>query len=320
MNWRQLFRQATTETSSPVLNVQIQFPRSPGRYRLVLLSIASFFALLWLVVPGSYFADHWRALVLALTFGATVGFVEVASRYRDDPLLAVGSPFGVLYVFLNGAVSLGCALLVFRFKKSFPGIGDDELLTAITAGFGSSVLMRARLAIVKDPDNKDVSIGPDVVIKALLLICDVAIDRYRAQKREQLVLGYLPCMRKIGEAFPTVVNSRFANAANYMIVSLFALQNPDAELRGKLEAAAKSNDQEKNLPEDFRFLAFGYLFLNLVGETLFESVLRDAKEASAIKAFASSETPAGGHASVSPPPVPSAAPPAPSAPQNPGPG
>ncbi|MDQ3172605.1 MAG: hypothetical protein M3Q91_02715 [Acidobacteriota bacterium] len=65
-----------------------------------------------------------RALVAAFMFGALVGLAEIASRYRDEPLKAVGSPYGLVYLFLNGYLSMlpffsfCCWLLYWLFKTS----------------------------------------------------------------------------------------------------------------------------------------------------------------------------------------------------------
>jgi len=41
-----------------------------------------------------------------------VGLAEIASRYRDEPLKAVGSPYGLVYLFLNGYLSMLAFLLI----------------------------------------------------------------------------------------------------------------------------------------------------------------------------------------------------------------
>ena len=100
-----------------------------------------------------------------------MGATKILSRYRDEQVKAILSPDGLLYVPFNGAISTFALILIFRFENSVPALTvfkGNSLTAAIAAGFGSTAITRTRIAVIKGTDNKDVSIGPDIVINLLL--------------------------------------------------------------------------------------------------------------------------------------------------------
>lgn len=72
-----------------------------------------------------------RALVAAFMFGALVGLAEIASRYRDEPLKAVDSPYGLVYLFLNGYLSMLAFLLILLLASllAFQNLDDAQKKT-----------------------------------------------------------------------------------------------------------------------------------------------------------------------------------------------
>jgi len=114
----------------------------------------------------------------------------VASRYRDEPLRAMASPFGLIYTVFNGYLSFLGLALILRYPAGFPGIAGDELLMAIAAGFGATVVMRIRVAVIKGADDKETSVGPDAVITSMLQLIDKNVDRYRAARRAAIVVEH----------------------------------------------------------------------------------------------------------------------------------
>src|SRR6185295_14054321 len=143
-----------------------------------LLLVAGF----WVIVPEGMMSVRWRAFVLAFVCGCSVGVAEIVSRYRDEPLQAFLSPFGLIYALLNGSMSLAALLLVFKYPNVFPTVAKDGLAAALAAGFGAAVVMRSKIAVIKGSDDKDISIGPDFVIRILLRAVDTNVDRFRAER------------------------------------------------------------------------------------------------------------------------------------------
>lgn len=223
-------------------------------------------ALYALLIPLSLLTDNWRPSIFAFLCGGLVGITEIASRYRDEPFQAIKSPYGMIYVTLNGAISILSLLLIFHYPDTFRAISGDKLLAAIAAGFGSSAIMRTRLAVLKGPDNKEVSVGPDLVITVLLQTFDKRIDRLRARKRQAIVIKNLPGIRKLGS---------FRTAADYLLASLLAFQNMSDTDKSQFSSIIADYDK-KLLPEDIKYLALGFVFLTLVGEAQFADVVDNA--------------------------------------------
>jgi len=126
--------------------------------------------------------------------------------------------------------------------------------------------MRTRLAVLKGPDNKDVSIGPDMVITVLLQMFDRRIDRLRARKRQGIVIRNLSRIRGLGS---------FRTAADYLLASLLAFQNMSDSEKAVFSSIIADYDK-KPLPDDIKYLALGFVFLTLVGEAQFGDVLDNA--------------------------------------------
>lgn len=235
-------------------------------------------------------ASHVRVAEASFLFGALVAVSEISSRYKDEPLQACLSPYGIVYVVLNGTISLAALVLILHFNAQFGSIANDPILAALTAGFGSSAVMRTRLAVLKGDDNKDVSIGPDFVLKILLSTVDKYVDRYRAVRRQALVVELLDKMRGLGP---------FKDAANYLSYALLAFQNIDPAFKEQLSQTFNSYDRAV-LPIDIKFMAMGFIFIDLVGESHFAAVLENA---SAVKTKSDPVAPSP-PAPPAPPPVP----------------
>lgn len=221
-----------------------------------------------------------RAIFGALLFGSLVGVSEIASRYRDEPLKAVLSPYGLIYETLNGYISVLALFLIFHFKDKFGPVAGDNLLAAMTAGFGASAVMRTRIAVIKGADGKDVSFGPDYVISIVLQMIDTNIDRWRAVRRQGILSENFEQIRQLGE---------FSSAWRYLLASLLAFQNLD-DARKKTLSDTYNDYLAQKLPDDIKRLGLGFLFLTLVGESNFGKVLECASNLQASVAASQNPT------------------------------
>jgi len=225
---------------------------------------------------------HWQAGFAAFVFGSLTGVTEVGSRYRDEPFKTVVSPYGLIYVVVNGAISLLALLLVLHYKDLFPFVGDgsDKLKAAIVAGFGATLLMRSKIAVVKSADNKDIAVGPDIVVSMLLKIVDTNIDRLRSVRRQRILRDNFEMLRALGT---------FKDSFTYLFNSLLAFQNLDDTLKKQVSDTYVSYLALKpeDVPDDIKRLALGFIFLTLVGESNFSSILEGAL---AIKRTAAAST------------------------------
>jgi hypothetical protein len=203
--------------------------------------------------------------------GAAVAAAEISNRYKDEPLQAVLSPFGIIYCVANFALSAAALLLIIRYPRIMGQLATDNLAASLAAGFGAIVVMRSKVAVLKGPDNKDIAIGPDAVITALLRVADSQIDRHRARRRQSLVVKHVGRIRDLGDP---------PEAYKYLSASLLSLQNLEADLKLALNNTWSSYERE-NLPKEVKHLALGFLFLTLVGESNFEAILIDAAKVKA---------------------------------------
>ena len=216
----------------------------------------------------------WRAGLLAFVCGAAVAAAEIVSRYRDEPLHAMFTPFGLVYLLFNGAIGLGLLAVVLQYGDQLGLPANlDPFWAALLAGFGSTALMRTRLAVIRGADNKDISIGPDIVVKTLLQMADQYIDRARASARLEIVVRHIEDIASLGkeDAGP----SNFAQAADYLMASLLAFQNLDDERKKQLKEVMSAYAQQP-LPDPIKYFALGFVFLTLAGERQFEDVVRNA--------------------------------------------
>ena len=236
-------------------------------YLLFGLLCAFLIAVWWWLVPRDQLGDHWRSLVFTFMFGSLVGMSEIASRYRDEPLRAVASPFGLIYAVVNGSFSIAAAFIILRFSSTFPGIATDGVLLAITAGFGATTVMRTRLAVIKGADGNDVSIGPDYVVNILMQAVDKNVDRHRAAVRQAIVVDHLGHIRTLGS---------FTTAADCLLASLNAFQNLDTVVKDSLTDVFEEY-QKRTIPDDIKYLAMGFVFLTIVGERHFADVINNAR-------------------------------------------
>jgi hypothetical protein len=229
--------------ASAVLGVWIDH-RSPGtsHYAIVACILASFF------------------------FGALVGFSEILSRYRDEPLLAAITEAGLAYLTLNGLISLIAFAVLREYPdKIFPGLQKDIFLTAVTAGFGGMVIFRSKLFTFKSSDGNDYAIGPAIVLDTILKMIDSKIDRRRATDRQQRVFDAVFGI----EDFPSV--------ANYFEASLLSFQNLSQDDKTQISSVIDQYRKTTNWPNTLKVLGLGFAFLTIAGEENFDLVIFNLK-------------------------------------------
>jgi len=85
------------------------------------------------------------------------------------------SGYIILYIFLNGIVSILALWLIKFFKnESISDINSFETLSIIIAGFGGMMILRSSIFSIKQ-NNKDVEIGFATIVQTLLDIIDKKI-------------------------------------------------------------------------------------------------------------------------------------------------
>jgi hypothetical protein len=236
---------------------------------LTLLPLLSRWALLPAQVSIAWYAS------LAIVFGELVGFSEITTRYRDEPLRAMFNRFGISYLLVNGFLS-GCAFALMRAygDKILVGVKDDPLLTAIVAGFGAMVILRSKLFVFRTDDGKEVPIGPDLVIASILRIMDRKIDRLRAARRQQLVFELA---KRIADAAGS--ESSFDNPNSFVLISLASFQNLSTEEKQQIsETANQLQEKFKSRPTLLKAMILGFVLLDIAGEENLSAIMQDLEE------------------------------------------
>ena len=244
-------------------------------YSTVVLGVLCLAPIYLLLIPAHYYFDNWatnaRALGLAFLCGALVGLTEIASRYRDEQIKAITSPDGMVYILFNGAISTFALLLIWHFRDApaFSFVKNNPLGAAIAAGFGATAIMRTRLAVIKGSDNKDVSIGPDIVLSLLMTMIDRRIDRWRSLRRQQIIAAYFNDLRSLGT---------IDDASEYLLASLVSFQNISEADKKEVNDQIQQNKSAKVRDPYIQLTTLGYIFLTVAGEENFDQVLKQAKD------------------------------------------
>lgn len=239
--------------------------------------------------------DHVAFVLLSAAFGAIAGASELVSRYRDEPIQAVSSPAGVLYVGMNATVSALVYGVLIRYANEIIPNLQDQLLTSVVAGFSAMAVLRLKFFSVRTAQGEDLAVGPDAVVQTFLDAADRGVDRYRAKRRLELVFD-----RAIEIEAP-------GDSRDFIQVSLAALQNlSDSELS---ELTEVMNDIWNTPYSDaLKFQALCYGILSVTGDTYFESMidrLRDSNRDDLRRPMPPEGEPAAGGESAPPePPAP----------------
>lgn len=228
----------------------------------------------------------WFAAV-AIFFGELVGFSEIITRYRDEPLRATVNRYGSAYLLINGTLSGSAFFLVHAYAAEyFQPLADKPFIQAVTAGFGAMAIFRSKLFVYHTDDGRDVPIGPDVVIGSILRIVDRKIDRMRAAVRQQLVFELAKSIAQVRGALD------FDNPNSFINISLLSFQNLSTE--EKQAVVARSDDLKqkfKDAPNLLKAMLLGFMLLDLGGEENLDKIMKDLKEY--LEAEASAAKPSG---------------------------
>lgn len=239
----------------------------------LLLSIAAVPLAAYWFFPGGR-GDAWYA-ALSVFFGELVGFSEIITHYRDEPLRATFNRYGAIYLLINGILS-GCAFFLLRAygARIFPAAQEPPLMAAIVAGFGAMAVMRSKLFIFRTDEGKDIPVGPDLVITSILRIIDRKIDRLRAARRQQLVFELA---KRIAAAMSNDVD--FENPNSFVILSLAAFQNLSTEEKQAISAKTQALQAElKGKPSLFKALSLGFVVLDIAGEENLSAIMQDLED------------------------------------------
>ena len=202
--------------------------------------------------------------LLTFLIGAFVGITEILSRYRDEPWKAAFSQPGVLYMAVNGLVSMGAFWIITNYQI-IPSVDQAGFPAAMAAGFGSMAVLRSKLFVYASEDGKDMSVGPEIVLDIFMTAVDKQIDRKQALRRQDLITSQLS---EIAD---------FDKAIEYFDTAILAFQHMTREAT---EGWATEMEKLKasELPEKVKIQALGYSLLNITGESHFKQCVGELKK------------------------------------------
>lgn len=237
-----------------------------ARYYSTPLGIIGAVALIYCLLFGVPSVKTLQEFLPAVLLGATVGATEVALRYKDEPLKAIVSPWGLVYICVNGALSLLARKLI---SDNSLGLSFQGATATLVAGVGANSALRTRIVTIKASNGSEVPIGPDIVLTTLVRIVDQRIDRYRAALRRELVMQSLVDLQGLGT---------FAEVVEHLSASLYAFQSLDDATKAALPAIINDLKSQTALPDDIKFLIVGFVFLTIVGDAHYKDIIESAKE------------------------------------------
>lgn len=210
----------------------------------------------------SFLAQHYTYLILSMVFGGLVGASEIASRYRDEPFLAIVSLPGRVYLVFNAVISAFAYFLLQHYKdRIFPGLGNDLLLASVIGGFGAMVVLRSKLFSFKTESGETFSVGPDAAVSTLLSTVDRNIDRYRSFDRQALVFKETT---RIGNP---------KEAPVFLRTFLASYQNLSDNEKKQLNEAIDRIIERTDLDDRVKLMAISFGFLNISGDANFKALM-----------------------------------------------
>ncbi|MGE3109475.1 MAG: hypothetical protein AB7G11_05955 [Phycisphaerales bacterium] len=192
----------------------------------------------------------WPFYLLAGLIGAIAASIEIATRFRDEPVKALSYRESIAYLTVNFLV--GALAFQIAWASQASPSADQAPMFASLAGLGATMLIRAKVITLKI-SGQEVGIGPGLIVDKLLRALDRQIDRRRALDRTNLVQSSMA-----GVAY----DDAKATLETHLLRALITLTKEEKEeigrLVGEIEESPRS-DQE-------RAMSMGYLVLDIAGE------------------------------------------------------
>jgi hypothetical protein len=196
--------------------------------------------------------------LLAFVLGASVGFAELLSSYKDSPRQALLTAPALGYLLLNGGASVLAVWLLVTNKVTF-GFPDGSAAIgptrALVAGFAATAILRSSIFTVR-VGTTQVHFGPTALLDAIRSEADRAASRVTVRYQGRMITQALAGLdwRELRKSLPPLclglVGQVSAEDQQALAHSLQSLDSSD------ISDAAKRT-----------FL--GIALLHVVGETAF---------------------------------------------------
>jgi hypothetical protein len=208
--------------------------------------------------PGG---PHPLPYLAVAVFGMLVGATELVARYRDRPGAALRTLPGLIYIMVNGVVSL--AVLWFlrtgQLGLTVTTVFGQTLNQVLLAGLGSMALFRTSIFTLRVKDT-DIAVGPAAVLQVILGAAARACDRLRAGPRA----------RRVREIMRGVLFERAKKALPPHCVALMQNVSSDEQAQMNQIIAALSSEP---MSAEIKSYNLGLVLMNLVGEDVLEEAV-----------------------------------------------
>lgn len=205
----------------------------------------------------------WLASAL---LGASVGWIELLSRYKDEPvrLLAIGSAH--VYASLNSAGSLAAlyAIHVFAWDFGATDPGASRVLQVLLSGVGGMAVLRSSLFNLKI-GNSVVPVGPSVMLITLLAVADNGVRRARVRRRAPLAQAI---MKGIS----------FQDTGSTLVSYCVRLMQNLADEDEKIIRKGADSIARENLADSHKSVLLGLLLLDYLGPDALEAAVGLVRE------------------------------------------
>ncbi len=201
--------------------------------------------------------------LLAFMLGSITAAAELLSKYRDEPWKALITRGAIVYLFINGLISMFAYVVVIYFK-----IIVDSLQASLVSGTGAMAILRSKLFVYASGSGKEYSIGPDIVINVFMKAISGQIDRERAFKRQKLIICHMADLE----------DGDFDSLVKFFDTVIPSFQGIDKDDIANHNDMVKNLIKDNELPNKLKIFKFGYLFVTLVGEDNFVFSMKNFKD------------------------------------------
>ncbi len=213
-------------------------------------------------------ATEFYIWLIVFALGAGVGATEIISRYVDDPWRTVLLGPGMVYVVLNGLISVAALYVGSAYLDSNQYWAEgfdlwDVVLLVIVFGLSGLAFFRTKVFTIR-VGGEDIGVGPSFVLETLLRSLDRSLDRRRAVPRSNII-------REVMEGVS------FDNARVTLPSYCFALmQNVSATEQAQLSLYV-SSIAEMDVPDLVKVDMLGLALLDMVGEDVLRTAIANTK-------------------------------------------
>jgi hypothetical protein len=192
--------------------------------------------------------------LLVFAAGALVGLSELLTRHRDYPGRAILSVPSLLYLLLNGVLSMLALLVVKLSPPEFlkDGSNLEPVKTVLFVGFGAAAFFRSSFFKLRTPDG-DISVGPGLIIDVFLRVIDDLVDRSLGVKR----------LEDVSKVMTGVSYSKAAKVLPIYCFAALRRLSPEAQRQVAMQVDALTNAAD--IEEDTKLVPLGLAIMSLTG-------------------------------------------------------